>query len=136
MDIRRIKAEDTWPIRHQVMWPNKDIEYIKLKHDQDGFHFGLFLNDQCISVISLFKDNQSAQFRKFATLDDYQNKGYGTVLLEYVINLNEQLEFNHLWCNARIEKAHYYEKFGLIKTDQNFIKDQQTYIVMERKFYE
>lgn len=42
MEIKRINKEMTWELRHRVMWPDRDIEYIKLPDDPIGFHFGIF----------------------------------------------------------------------------------------------
>lgn len=65
-------------LRHEVMWPDEDFDYIKLKDDDAGIHFGLFKENMLISVVSLFVDKDEAQFRKFATLKSEQGKGYGS----------------------------------------------------------
>jgi hypothetical protein len=39
-----------------------------------------------------------------------------------------------IYCNARKEKASFYEKFGLCKTENTFIKSGKDYIVMERLY--
>lgn len=130
--IKEIEAQATWPIRHQVMWPNKPVDYVILPNDKDGKHYGLFLHDQLIAVISLFIMNQEIQFRKFATLDIYQGKGYGSQLLTYA--LKEALKDNctKIWCNARTDKIHFYVKFGLEPTNISFSKDGVAYTIMEK----
>ena len=75
LKITSISASDTWEIRHKVMWPNESIDFIKLPADKSGLHFGLWIDSQLISVISLFIKEDTAQFRKFATLVEYQGKG-------------------------------------------------------------
>ena len=132
--IKKIPAADTWQIRHQVMWPDQPFAYIQLPNDKQGLHYGLFLDNALISVISLFINKGQGQFRKFATLANQQGKGYGSQLLHYIIGVAENNDLTKIWCNARIEKTDYYEKFGLVKTDKQFSKKGMEYIVMERCF--
>ncbi len=33
---------------------DRDLEYIKLESDPDGLHFGAFVDDKLVAVISLF----------------------------------------------------------------------------------
>lgn len=132
MDIRKIAAEDTWTIRRQVMWPNKPIGYVQLAEDEQGLHFGVYEQNQLVSVVSLFIDSDEAQFRKFATRTNLQGKGYGTALLQFLVNEARLLDIRRLWCNARTSKSSFYEKAGFHKTDKTFEKDSMAYVVMEK----
>jgi len=132
MDIRKIAAEDTWPIRHKVMWPDRAIDYIKLDMDSDGIHYGLFEDESLISAISLFVNGEKMQFRKFATLESEQGHGYGTKLLSFVIDVAIDMKIKVLWCNARANKTEFYERFSLVKTDKTFEKGGKQYVIMER----
>lgn len=132
--IKPITPEETWSIRHQVLWPNQPIEFVKIPNDDEGLHFGCFINDKLVSVISgfLIEADQEAQFRKFATLPDEQGKGYGSQLLSYLMNELETHAINRIWCNARVNATTLYERFGMRKTDQTFIKLGYEYVVMEK----
>jgi GNAT superfamily N-acetyltransferase len=130
--IKEISAEQTLYIRHNVMWPNKSIDYVKLPNDSKGKHFGLFLNDNLISVVSLFIENNEAQFRKFATLTEYQGKGYGSELLKEIIIIARTNNVDRLWCNARADKISYYEKFGMNSTDDKFEKGGLDFVILEK----
>ena len=132
VNIQEITAQQTLPIRHEAMWPDKPMDYVKLPHDEAGQHYGLFIQDKLISVISLFREGPSAQFRKFATLTEFQGKGYGTILLKYIMELAEKEGLNRLWCNARVHKSGYYHKFGLKETEECFDKGGISYVVMEK----
>ena len=132
MDIRKIKASQTWKLRKKVMWPTREIEYVQLEDDHLGVHYGLYSEEELISVISLFFDNQMVQLRKFATDTTSQQRGYGSKLLQYVLKDAETLGATQIWCHARIEKVSFYEKFGLCSVGEPFIRDDQEYIRMNK----
>lgn len=133
MIIRQITKEETWPIRQLVMWPNKPIEYCILENDEVGFHYGVYIdNHDPVSVISLFVENGVAQFRKFATRQEEQGKGYGTALLNFAIHEAKKQGCHTIWCNARKLKASFYETFGLVATHDEFMRGNIAYVKMEK----
>ncbi|WP_099355655.1 GNAT family N-acetyltransferase [Fredinandcohnia onubensis] len=132
--ITRIDKEQAWEVRHKVMWPDKDFDYIKLKDDDVGIHFGLFKDETLKSVVSLFIDNEEAQFRKFATLQNEQGQGYGSTLLDYVLKEVKNRDLKRIWCNARKNKVDFYKKFGLQETNYSFVKGGKDYVIMEKHY--
>ncbi|MBB5647350.1 GNAT family N-acetyltransferase [Pedobacter cryoconitis] len=130
--VKEIEAADTWGLRHRVMWPEKSIDYVKLDEDKDGVHFGLFNDERLVSVISLFITGKEAQFRKFATDSIVQGNGYGTKLLQHVLLVAQQNKVETIWCNARVDKASFYKRFGLVETDQKFNKGGIDYVMMQK----
>lgn len=134
MEIRIIPKEQAWQLRHEVMRPDKPFDDIKLEDDDEGIHFGLMEGERLISAVSLFIRGTEAQFRKFATLPSHQNKGYGSKLLRHLIEEAERAGAKRIYCNARKEKAAFYEKFGMMATDNVFTKSGRDYVVMERFF--
>jgi len=133
-EIKQITSSETLPIRHKVMWPDKPIEYVKLPNDENARHFGLFVNGEITSIISLFVENNEGQFRKFATLIEFQGLGYGTILLKSIIDLIKKEGIRKLWCNARVEKSKFYERFNLKPTAKKFEKGGIEYVIMEKTF--
>jgi predicted GNAT family N-acyltransferase len=133
--IKQITTEEVLPIRHKVMWPDKPKAYVKLPNDEIARHFGLFVNGKLTSIVSLFTENNEVQFRKFATLIQFQGFGYGTMLLNKVIALLQEEGINKLWCNARVEKVKFYDQFHLKATDKKFIKGGIEYVIMQKSFY-
>ena len=137
--VRRVPAAVVWPIRHQVMWPEKPPEYSHVIGDEDprvSQHFGLYVDgDRLVSVCSLFFDDaECAQFRKFATLDAEQRRGHGSHLLQHVLAAAREAGARSICCNARIEQAPFYAKFGLVERSGNgtaFEKGGRQYIIME-----
>lgn len=132
MDIRTISKEQAWQLRHEVMWPERDLDYVKLPDDDKGEHYGLFEGEQLITVVSLFVEGEEAQFRKFATLESMQGRGYGSHLLFHVMEKAAQAGVKRIFCNARSHKISFYKKFGLAETERTFTKGGKDYVVMER----
>jgi predicted GNAT family N-acyltransferase len=134
LKIKNIQASETWELRHRVMASNRPFNSIKLPKDENGLHFGLFQDDKLISVISLFINNETAQFRKFATEISEQNNGYGSILLNHIIEESIENNVNNLWCNARMTALHFYEKFGFEAVSEMWIDNDIEYVKMERTF--
>jgi len=146
ISVRVIPAQIVWPLRHEVMWPSKPLEYVKIPGDEDAAmsqHYGLFVldEDEPVSVVSLFWESREsqagvdvrvAQFRKFCTRVSNQRRGYGKRLLERLVADARAGGGTSLWCNARVEQAGYYRKIGLGEVPgRAFEKDGQRYVIME-----
>jgi GNAT superfamily N-acetyltransferase len=134
MVIKEIKPSDTWQIRHQVMWPDLPFEFVQLAEDDLGLHFGFFINEKLVSIVSCFISNDEMQFRKLATLEEYQGKGVASALLSFIFELAKEKGIKKIWCNARSNKTSFYEKFKMKTTDQKFVKSGQEFIIMEILF--
>ena len=130
LEIKQIRPSETWEIRHRVMWANKPFDDIKLPNDDTGLHFGLFRDDVLLSVISLFIENDTAQFRKFATETAEQGKGYGAKLLTHLMEESIRRNVKTLWCNARTSSVGFYEKFGFEVVSESWVKDGIEYVKM------
>ena len=130
--IEQISPELTWRIRRDVLYPKQPLDKIRLAEDDYGMHLGLFDQDILISVLSIFKSENSIQFRKFATLEPYQGKGYGSELLNYLLKISTDEGFERIWCNARKNASGFYSKFGFVETDHYFHKDGLDFVIMEK----
>jgi len=130
--IRMVSIDQILPIRQEVMWPDKPVDFVRVAEDDQGIHFGLFTEENLVSVVSVFFKGNEAQFRKFATLEKYQGMGYGTHLLEFVFDFLQEKKVDRIWCNARISKTGFYQKFGLKETAIVFEKEGIRYVVMEK----
>ncbi|MBP2636994.1 MAG: GCN5-related N-acetyltransferase [Firmicutes bacterium] len=134
MVIKQIAAEQTWELRQRVMWPDKSIDYVKLTDDLSGIHYGLYVEQELVSVISLFINNNVIQFRKFATSSERQGEGCSTKLLNYVVSEAEKMGTKAIWCHARTEKVPFYRRFGLYEEGEEFERDGKRYVKMTRSF--
>lgn len=134
MDIKEIEASETWSLRHKVMWPNKPLDFVVLPNDDEGLHFGLYEKETLVSVISLFINGQEGQFRKFATDDYFQGRGYGTKLLSHLIEAAKKLNLRSLKCNARMTAIEFYQRFGMKVASDIVRKNGKDYVMMELDF--
>lgn len=115
------------------MWPDMPFEFVKLPEDNNGSHFGLFINEDLISIVSLFQTETGvAQFRKFATITSEQGKGYGSNLLSHLMEYVLKQGYHTLWCNARIDKTDFYKKFGMFETQETFMKQNIKFVILKK----
>lgn len=131
MEIKAIEASQTWQIRHEVMWPDQPFEFVQLEEDNLGLHFGVFDHEKLVSIVSCFIVDDEMQFRKLATLEEFQGKGIASQLLNYILKLAKEKNLKKIWCNARTNKKTFYEKFGMKDTHKTFIKANQEFTIME-----
>lgn len=130
IEIKEVEVAEILQIRHQVLWPEQPLEFVKVAEDESGVHFGLFYDEQLVSVISLFADEDRLRFRKFATLHAYQNKGLGSQLLRFVINYARDNRYKELWCDARSSASNFYTRHGFEKYGEPFFKKDIEYYKM------
>ncbi len=135
MRVLRISAQDTYPIRQQVLVPSHELKKAKFENDDDedvSFHLGAFQNSQLVSVASffyernpIFEDLHQYQLRGMATLPENQGQGLSSELLTTAFPIIKQNFCTLLWCNARTSAIGYYEKVGFKKfNDEVFEIDE------------
>jgi GNAT superfamily N-acetyltransferase len=131
--IRSVTSQQTYLLRHQVLWPDKPIEFVRVPEDAFGFHFGYFIDNEPVAVISLFFDEQNnARFRKFATHPEYQRQGIGSLLLRHVFDKATEAKASRIWCDARWDAKPFYERFGMEQEGKPFYKGEISYVKMTR----
>ncbi|MEI3797773.1 MULTISPECIES: 1-(5-phosphoribosyl)-5-[(5-phosphoribosylamino)methylideneamino]imidazole-4-carboxamide isomerase [unclassified Chitinophaga] len=131
MNIRKISADDTLQLRRDVLYPNESLDAVKVDHDADGLHFGVFDQGQLVTVVSLFLGRDSAQFRKLATAPAAQGKGFGKAILAHLVDICKKEKIKLLWCNARDTAVTFYDRLGYTTKGDYFIKGGITFVRME-----
>lgn len=131
VQIRRITTEETLELRRDVLYPEASLAAVKVPHDEDGWHFGLFEGAQLVGVVSLFTARRAAQFRKLAVHPACQGKGYGKLLMEHLEALCRKERIPLLWCNARNTAEGFYLKRGYAYVGDHFKKDNIIFRKME-----
>jgi len=38
IEIKQITAQETYNLRHEVMWPDKPLDFVKLDNDEEGLY--------------------------------------------------------------------------------------------------
>jgi len=132
IEIQKVNADNLLEIRHQVLWPDKPREFVKVPEDESGVHFGLYLEGTLVSVISLFTEGKDVRFRKFATLPGFQGKGLGSRLLHHAIAYAQTQGYTRMWCDARTDALGFYERFQFTKFSEPFFKEHIEYYKIER----
>lgn len=145
MKVLRISAQDTYPIRQQVLIPTHELKKAKFENDDDediSFHLGAFVNSKLVSVASfyyernsIFEDLHQYQLRGMATLPENRGQGLSSELLTTAFPIIKQNLCTLLWCNARESAIGFYEKVGFIKknSDSFDIEDIGPHILMYKK---
>jgi len=130
--IEQIPPELTWRIRRQVLYPDQEFGKAVLEDDDEGMHLGLFYDNKLICVVSLFRRENTMHLRKFATLEEYQSKGFGSELLDYLIAIAVEENCKRIWCNARKNASGFYAKFGFTETEKTYHKGGHDFVIMEK----
>ena len=134
--IKKITWEETIPIRNRVLWPNKPPQFCYIKDDNDGWHFGFYIEQELVSVASVYPNKGSARLRKCATLEEVQGQGVGTALLEHIILTIRGKGIRHFWCDARETATGFYERSGMHREGERFYKSNIPYFKMSVEFIE
>jgi len=129
---KEIKWEETIPIRHRVLWPDKAPEFCHVSGDESAQHFGIFIDAKLVGVASVYLDNKSARLRKFATLNEFQGRGVGTQLLAHILDTVKKNRVRDFWCDARESSIGFYERFGMCKEGDRFYKSDISYYKMNK----
>jgi len=127
VEIREITAEETYTIRKEVLRKNMDLSYkFSGDHDKDTFHLGLLKNKKIISIVSFMKTNNHLflkdqyQLRGMATLENFQGKGYGKILISRAEIFLNKKKIKEVWCNARVNSIDFYTKQGFSLVGKEF----------------
>lgn len=105
-----------------------------MDEDNHGYHFGAFMDNQLVGVVSLFQKGDDFQFRKFAVDETAQGKGIGKAMLKRLIDFAINENATRLCCNARVTAIGFYLNYGFTPTGQLFSKNGFDYEILEMKF--
>ena len=142
MDILRINAIDTHPIRQQMLRQGKERQTCLFEGDEadQTFHLGGFVEGHLVSITSFyfekhprFEDPYQYRLRGMATLPEYQGQGFSSALLKMAFPIIKQNLCTLLWCNARTTAQGYYQKVGFEKVGDEFATDEGPHILMFKK---
>lgn len=130
--IEQIRPELTWKLRQKVLYPKQTIAEVQMDEDTDGYHFAAFVDNLIVGVVSLFRKDDSFQFRKLAVDPSVQNQGIGSALLDHITAFTKNEGGTKLWCNARLSAIPFYLKHGFSHTGRLFAKNGFDYEILEK----
>jgi GNAT superfamily N-acetyltransferase len=124
MQVLRISAKDTYPLRHKMLRPHGTIQDCIYSGDTDEltFHLGAFVDKKLVSSASFYFENHPQfpafehqyRLRGMCTLPEFQKQGFSQALLRTAFPLIKQNQCNLLWCNARKTAEGFYLKVGFV----------------------
>ena len=129
LDVRKIKPEMTYSLRHKILRPHQPIEEVKYDTDHNdlAFNVGAFYHGELITVASFSVDNNpnfpsamQYSLRAMATSEDYRMLGAGRTVVTFAEGLIKEQGFDYLWCNARTSVQDYYQKLGFVTHGEVF----------------
>ena len=119
IEVKEIKSRNTIGILHLVLRRRKLIEVCSFEGDNlpTTKRFGVFFDEKIIGVVSVFKNingnfaaQNQYQISGMAVLEEFQNKGFGKLLIEKcelsILEENGKL----IWFNARENAVAFYER--------------------------
>lgn len=131
--IKEVPYDQIIEIRHKVMYPDQNKDIVLLADDELGIHLGYHKLDEPVSIVSLFLEDGELQFRKLATLPEFQQNGYASMLIKWILDYAKDMQFSRVWCNSRVDKLDFYRKFGFEGTGETFKKDGFKFEVIEKR---
>jgi ribosomal protein S18 acetylase RimI-like enzyme len=130
MRIAFIKAQECWPLRHQVLRPHQSIEDCDYPNDRnpESFHLGAKEGDRLIGIGSFYRERQATvpghiqwRLRGMAIHPDLRGLGVGRQLLRFAFDELRSKRADVLWCQARENAAGFYTGLGFLTRGEPFM---------------
>lgn len=140
---KTIRSSQAVPLRMSVMRPDepKEKSIYPLDESDDALHLGAIKNGELVGIASIFKEDATRKnlanawrLRGMATIEAVRGEGHGQKILEMIHEYIAYQGGGHLWCNARLDVASYYEKAGLqVEGDPYDVEGHGQRVFMWRK---
>ncbi|MGL4623670.1 MAG: GNAT family N-acetyltransferase [Culicoidibacterales bacterium] len=115
MEVKQISVEATYPLRQQVLRPNRPLSACQFPDDYQTttYHFGIVTEaKQVVAIATFLLTDQGHQLRGVACSPEFQNQGLGSYLLRGAYDQLEAIGIEKIWCQARIRARKFYERLG------------------------
>ena len=134
MDVRPITAEQTRPLRGEILRPGQPPEALVYYGDTGPgtFHAGAFEDGELVGTATVHPEpmpvapeadvdvTNAFRLRGMATKQHLQGRGYGRAVLERCIEHVRASGAEVLWCNARTGARGFYERLGFETVGDEF----------------
>ncbi len=125
--VQICRAEHILDLRHRILRAGLPSETARFEGDEapSTVHFCATLGDGrvvgCVSLMRCGIDGADAwQLRGMAVEPDMQRAGVGRLLLREAEAHAKKAGPPHLWCNARVSAANFYERHGWVTVSKPF----------------
>lgn len=110
-----------------------DIRDEDLTADKDMDMYGAYLNDEMIATIFLTQDDEeTARIKSVAILEEYQKKGLGKFLMEYVEDIARKRGYKKVNLMGRVSVEGFYTKLDYKTIGEAFDYHTIPHIDMEK----
>ena len=111
--VRLIRAEETWPIRHEILRPGLPAETAHFDGDHAPVtrHWGAFLEGALVGVASVMQE-EGARLRGMAVLERVQGRGVGRRIVHEIQAWARAESVPAVWCYARAHVEAFYVGLG------------------------
>ena len=107
-------------IRRKVFIDGQNVDpVLEIENEENCTHYLIFLDNQPIGAARWRKTEKGIKLERFAILSEYRNLGYGSVILEKV--MEDILPLGRLiYLHSQLKAVNYYQRQGFIKTGEIF----------------
>lgn len=106
-------------LRHKVFVEeqNVPIEVEWDEYDDSSLHFLGTLDGKAVAVARMKPDGQIG---RMAVLQEYRNQGFGSQLLQFILQQAAHKNFKNVYLHAQVTAIHFYEKHGFTTSSEKF----------------
>lgn len=130
IEIERVTAADTAPLRQEVLRPHQTVEDLAGgPDDEQAVHFAAIANGKVVGTASVrpeappwaSDDRAWWRLRGMATAESWRGRGVGTAILGAVMDHVRRGGGDLLWCNARAPAVAFYQRSGLVTRGEGWL---------------
>ena len=120
-------------IRQNVFIEGQNVDpVLEIENEDICTHYLLFLDNRPIGTARWRETKKGIKLERFAIVDEYRNMGYGTIILEKVMQDILPLA-RTIYLHSQLKAVNYYERMGFVKTGELFQEAGIDHYLMIRK---
>ncbi|MFO7613953.1 MAG: GNAT family N-acetyltransferase [Bacteroidales bacterium] len=107
-------------IRHEVFVKGQNVDpAIEYEHEEESRHYLLFIDEKPAATARWRETESGIKLERFATLEEYRNRGFGAALLKEI--LNDIIPLNKkIYLHSQLTAVKFYERYGFVKEGDIF----------------
>jgi len=107
-------------IRREVFIVGQNVDpALEIENEEKCTHYLIFLNERPIGTARWRETEKGIKLERFAILSAYRNRGYGTVILEKVLQ-DIFPKGRKIYLHSQLKAVPYYQRQGFVKTGNVF----------------